>query len=158
MIRRLLCHFAWLGLAAISGCGEADYDTIPTHPVTGQITVNGAPAKGAIVRFTPKTPQPGSKYPLLPSGKANEEGVYQLTTYEGADGAPVGDYIITVEWPDPAWRPPGGGLPPPPPDRLMGRFADPKASQLSATVVEGENQVATIALENVPILKGSSLN
>lgn len=153
-----ICRLALLAVAASSGCGGRDYETIPTHPVTGRVTVNGVPAKGSIIRFTPKTPQPGAKYPLTPSGKANEEGVYQLTTYEGPDGAPTGDYLVTIEWPDADWRPPGGGMPPPPPDRLKGRFADPTRSTIEVSVVEGDNQVKPIVLENVSILKGSSLS
>lgn len=158
MYQRLTCQFALLVIAAASGCGGGpEYETIPTYPVTGRITVNGVPAKGALIRLHPKTPQSGTKYPLMPSGKADEEGVYQLTTYENADGAPSGDYVVTIEWPDPDWRPPGGGMPPPPPDRLKGRFAEPEKSEIEVTVVEEENQVEPITLENVQILQGSSL-
>jgi len=151
-------YLAALCAAVFCGCGGPEYDTIPTHPVTGRITVNGVPARGAIVRLHPKTTQPGTKYPLMPSGTANAEGVFQLTTYEGPDGAPAGEYVVTVEWPDRDWRPPGGGFPPPPPDRMKGRFADPKRSTIEVQVVEGENQLEPIVLENVQILKGSSLN
>ncbi|WP_164101837.1 transthyretin-like family protein [Candidatus Laterigemmans baculatus] len=145
--------------AALAGCGgPAAYDAIPTHPASGQVTVNGVPAKGAIVRLYPKSPQPGAKYPLMPSGKTDEAGVFHLTTYEDADGAPAGAYTLTLEWPDPAWRPPGGGMPPPPPDRLQGRFSDPEQSQFEVRIVEGENDIQPIVLEDVPILEGSSLS
>lgn len=147
-----------LCLALLSGCEGPAYESIPTHPASGRITVNGVPAEGAVVRLYPATPQPGAKYPLMPSGRADGEGVYRLTTYEGEDGAPAGDYVVTVEWPDPDWRPPGGGMPPPPPDRLKGRFADPKRSAIRTTVVEGDNQIEPIVLEDVEILEGSSLD
>ncbi|MES2792964.1 MAG: carboxypeptidase-like regulatory domain-containing protein [Planctomycetota bacterium] len=143
--------------ALVCGCGSPEYETVPTHPVSGQITVNGVPAKGAIVRLHPQAPQPGAKYPLLPSGRTNEAGEYQLTTFEGSDGAPPGEYVVTVEWPDPAWRPPGGGMPPPPPDRLKGRFASPKSSTIKTTIEEGENEMTPIVLEKVEILQGSTL-
>lgn len=79
-----ICRLALLAVAASSGCGGRDYETIPTHPVTGRVTVNGVPAKGSIIRFTPKTPQPGAKYPLTPSGKANEEGGLPTHDLRGA--------------------------------------------------------------------------
>lgn len=149
----LLC-----AIPVITGCSQREYDTIPTHEVTGKVTVNGVPAAGAIVRFFPQTPQEGTEHPLAPSGKTNTEGIYQLTTYADSDGAPPGKYIVTVEWPDPKWRPEGGGMPPPPPDRLQGKFANPKTSQIEAMIKEGENLIAPIDLEDVEILKGSSLN
>lgn len=154
---KLFGILAALSGVVLSGCGETSYETVPTHPASGTITINGAPANGAIVRLHPRSPQPGVKYPLLPAGRANAEGVYQLTTFEGPDGAPPGEYVITVEWPDPKWRPPGGGMPPPPPDRLKGRFANPKTSTLQMSIVEGENQIPPIVLEKVEILKGSTL-
>lgn len=146
-------------VVAATGCGgNPAYDSIPTYPATGKVTVNGVPARGAIVRLYPKTPQPGAKYPLMPSGKTDESGVFHLTTYEDADGAPVGEYVLTVEWPDPEWRPPGGGMPPPPPDRMQGRFADPEKSEIKVQIVEGENEIPPIVLEDVSILEGSSLS
>ncbi|QDU13981.1 hypothetical protein CA11_17850 [Gimesia maris] len=158
MFQKLAVSLAVLCLVVSSGCSETEYDKITTNAVTGRLTVNGAPATGATVRFHPETPQTGTKYPLLPSGKVDAEGVYQLTTYEGPDGAPAGAYTVTIEWPDRNWRPPNGGMPPPPPDRLQGVYADPKKSTIHLKVEEGANEMAPIVLENVKILKGSSLN
>lgn len=158
MYQRLAGSLAVLCLAVCSGCSGTEYETITTNAVTGRLTVNGVPATGATVRFHPESPQPGAKYPLLPSGKVNAEGVYQLTTYEGDDGAPAGAYTVTIEWPDRNWRPPNGGMPPPPPDRLQGVYADPKKSTIHMKVEAGANEMEPIVLENVKILKGSSLN
>lgn len=158
MIRISTLPLLILAIATACGCsGATSYETIPTHPVSGKVVVNGVPAQGAVVRFHPKVPQAGTKYPLLPSGRTDEQGGYQLTTYESQDGAPAGNYVVTIEWPDPNWRPPGGGMPPPPPDRLKGRFADPKRSTVEASVVEGNNEIEPIELDNVQLLKGSSL-
>lgn len=148
----------WMGCLALSGCGsEYQYDTIATQPVHGKIIINDVPAEGALIRFHPDSPQAGAEYPLMPSAKANEEGVFELTTYEGPDGAPVGQYTVTVQWPDRQWRPADGSMPPPPPDRLMGKYADAQTSEIHYTVVQGENDVPPIVLENVPLLKGTTL-
>lgn len=158
MILKTICGaLAMLVIATASGCGGREYETISTHPVTGRLTVNGVPAAGAIVRLYPETPQAGAKHPLLPSGRVDQQGTYQLTTYENDDGAPVGDYTVAIEWPDPDWRPPGGGIPPPPPDRLQARFSDPEQSAIEVSVTEGENRLEPIVLEDVEILEGSSL-
>ncbi|WP_417387371.1 carboxypeptidase regulatory-like domain-containing protein [Gimesia sp.] len=158
MYQRLAGPLAVLCLVVCSGCSGAEYDKISTNAVTGKVTINGVPATGATVRFHPDSPQTGADYPLLPSGKVNEEGVYQLTTYEGDDGAPAGGYTVTIEWPDRNWRPPNGGMPPPPPDRLQGAYADPKKSNIHMKVDEGANEMQPIVLKDVKILKGSSLN
>ncbi|WP_116344518.1 carboxypeptidase regulatory-like domain-containing protein [Blastopirellula marina] len=150
--------WALLGVAVLAGCNNRRaYETIPTIPTSGTITVNGVPAKGAIVRLYPKTKQAGVNSPLAPSGRADASGKFQLTTYSGPDGAPPGDYLVSIEWPDPAWRPPGGGMAPPPPDRLKGRFSNPQRSKIEVTIQEGDNEIEPIVLEEVAILKGSSL-
>lgn len=146
-----------LAMTAWVGCNSKNYDTVETFPVTGTLQINGVPAQGAEVRFWPKSAQPGLKYPIAPSGRVDASGTYHLTSYEGPDGAPPGDYAVTVSWPDPDWRPPGGGMPPPPPDRLMGKFANQEKAVLDFTVVQGDNQVAPIVLDDVKILKGSKL-
>ncbi|RCS41322.1 carboxypeptidase regulatory-like domain-containing protein [Bremerella cremea] len=156
-----LNNLALLLLAAttLPGCfgGNQSYDTIETFPVAGTVQINGVPARGALIRFWPKQEQAGVKYPITPSGRVDAQGNYQLTSYEGPDGAPPGDYSITITWPDPDWRPPGGGMPPPPPDRLQGKFADQSNAIRDFTVVAGENKVEPIILNDVKILKGSKL-
>lgn len=146
-----------LAVTAWGGCNSKNYDAVETFPVTGTLQVNGVPAQGAEVRFWPNSEQPGLKYPIAPSGKVDASGRYQLTSYEGPDGAPPGDYSVTVSWPDPDWRPPGGGMPPPPPDRLMGKFSNRDKAVMEFTVVEGDNQVDPIILDDAKILKGSKL-
>jgi hypothetical protein len=143
-------------LTTLLGCGGPDYETIPTFPVRGRVQVNGQPAEGAIVRFHPLTPQPGAEFPLTPSGRTEADGQFELTTYEGSDGAPAGEYAITVVWPDPTWRPPGGGPPPLPPDRLKGAYADPERSRWKATVNEGNNLIDPIDIVGAELLRAGA--
>ena len=85
------------------------------------------------------------------SSRRMRDGFFSLKTYVLHDGAPAGDYMVTVEWPgddpgvpvdrdDPEYVPFG-------PDRLKGRYADPESSGFRATVIEGRNQVGPFELE-----------
>ena len=33
-----------------------------------------------------------------PRGEINKDGVLEVSTYEGNDGAPEGEYVVTVQW------------------------------------------------------------
>ncbi|MBD3675011.1 MAG: carboxypeptidase regulatory-like domain-containing protein [Planctomycetaceae bacterium] len=63
---------------------------MPVYPVSGKITLGGAPVANAIVSFAPQGDQPAA------TGKTNSSGEYQLTTYEGYDGAAEGEYVVLV--------------------------------------------------------------
>src|SRR6186713_708922 len=78
-----------LGVAlALAGCGSNG--RLPVYPVSGKLTINGVPAKGCVVTFVPA--EPALAGVVLPTGKVDESGKFELTTYETGDGAPAGDY------------------------------------------------------------------
>lgn len=133
----------------IQGCGSKQQGTdwLPTYRTKGHLTFKGDPATGAIVRLFPMTPQSGAKSPVIPIGTVNEEGAFELTSYSTGDGAPEGDYWITVEWPDPAMNSSKGGMPEDPPDRLLRRYADPGRSKLKAHISAQENLLDDISLD-----------
>src|SRR5262249_10301058 len=111
-------------------------------PVRGKVLdAQKKGAAGAVVYFNPTDPNYGDLN--KPVGKVNEDGTFTLTTYEQGDGAPAGEYVVTIVWPAPRKTPldPEGG------DRLQGRFADPKSSKIRFTVnKESENNVPDIVL------------
>jgi hypothetical protein len=119
-----------------SACGEPDYQEVPIHPAAGKITVGGKPAFGAVVVFHPQG-DVGMSKGNKPFAAVAEDGSFQATTYVTGDGAPAGDYVVTVIWPqDPHARGPS-------PDRLRGRYATPEKSDLKVTIGEGENNLPT---------------
>jgi hypothetical protein len=132
-------------LAAVTclaaGCSDARLkDALPVHKVRGQLTYQGKPMAGAIVTYFPAGTD---KFPsVTPTATADDKGRYQLTTYFTGDGAPAGDYVVTVYWPQAGVKPPPGDPdPPPPPDRLKKVYADAKTTKLRAAVRAQENSI-----------------
>src|SRR4029079_1726904 len=67
------------------------------YAVEGKVLVNGEPAENLNVAFHPL----GDGNNLFcPVGRTNNKGIFHLMTRSGADGAPAGDYRVTLVWPD----------------------------------------------------------
>ena len=85
--------FAVLLLAActLTGCGGGDEaGRQPVYAVTGTITMHGSPLSGAVVSFAPSDGQPTAV------GRTDDNGKFQLTTYEFGDGAAAGAFRVVV--------------------------------------------------------------
>jgi hypothetical protein len=67
----------------------------PCHPVSGTVHVDGVPAAFAMVVFHLKDP---ATKKLTRTGDAivEADGSFVLATYAAGDGAPVGEYVVTV--------------------------------------------------------------
>jgi len=127
---------ALLSLSILASCGT---DQIPLQPVRGKVLYRGKPAAQAYVVFHPENPSEQLQK-MRPRAETDAEGSFALTTFVPNDGAPAGDYRVTIRWPGP---PPGANPNDPEmvqmgPDRLGERYADPNSSGLRATVVAGE--------------------
>jgi hypothetical protein len=135
----LLCCAA-LALAG-AGCGDGRRSV---YPVSGQVFAgkDKKPAVGAMVVFHP-VKEEGQVY--KPNGIVDDNGRFTLTTYVQGDGAPVGEYVVTLEW-APAKKKTGmkdaDG-----PDLLKGAYSDRNNPKLSRfTVQSGANEVPVIQL------------
>jgi len=133
------CGLALLGLALqIPGCAGPKRPTV--HPVLGQVLFQGRPTPGAFVAFHPLDPQ-GKDVPH-PTAYADADGRFALGTYGRHDGAPAGEYAVTVVW----WAPVQSakaqeGDAVAPTNRLPSRYGDAKKSGLRASVREGNNEL-----------------
>lgn len=136
---------ATLLATAIVGCQQADDGKVRRVPVDGKLLVEGGPAAGARVVFYPKDDAlKGSGMPT-PGGTTEEDGTFRLTSYEPGDGAPVGDYVVTVVWREEV--PEGQSLDTfQPKDRLNGRYASPEKSGLEVSVPEGGGTLPPIEI------------
>ncbi|MEZ6072954.1 MAG: hypothetical protein R3C10_22490 [Pirellulales bacterium] len=88
--RRALIAYECLAVASLlaltGGCGDGR-ETV--YPATGQITVDGEPASGAVVTLIP---QEGSEEfrKMRPYAYADADGRFAISCYLDGDGAPPG--------------------------------------------------------------------
>lgn len=122
------------------GCGKKQK---PLYPVTGQVVAGPAkkPAVGAVLFFHPVEKDAGAVG--MPMAEVDQDGRFALTTRISKDGAPAGDYLITVIWPPirkSLFEPEEG-------DRLKGAFADVQQAKIRFTVLPAtSNEVPLIEL------------
>ncbi|EAQ78983.1 hypothetical protein [Blastopirellula marina] len=135
---RFLLAIAACGLTF--GCGKREHWMTDTYPASGVVTVNGEKAEGAIVMLFP-TSSPVDLRNSKPWGVVGVDGVYQLGTYEQRDGAPSGEYDVTLVW--------STGLTP---DRLKGAYSNPSRAVMQVTINSETNELPPIELSGVSVL------
>lgn len=127
-------------LVVLIGCGSDD--RVQVHPVKGQVFHRGQPAAGALVVLHPQEESEHDFSMGYPRGTVDETGKFSLSTYQADDGAPVGNYTVTIEWRLPVAE----DVEELGPDKLRGTYADPGQSGLTATIQEGENDLSPFQL------------
>lgn len=136
--RRFLTGLLFLAALGLSSCGGDGRK--PTFPVAGRVLRDGKPVAHATVVFHPTgAAEPD---PVRPRGTTGADGSFALTTYDGNDGAPAGDYRVTVE----LWLSSGRGDEGPT-SRLPTKYAKPDTSGLTATVNPGPTELKPFELK-----------
>lgn len=122
-------------MSLISGCQRPAPSGPKVFPVSGQVSVNGERAIGAHVTFH----RVGETNPkaITPYAVVEGDGWFRPSTIDAFDGAPAGQYVVTVTWPTITVE---GGEEIEGPDRLQGRYATLRSPAATVTVVEGENE------------------
>jgi hypothetical protein len=122
-----------------AGCSKSE-SHVPVNPVAGAIHFRGQPAEGAFVSLYPKNETGGVPRPRASVAK---DGTFIVSTFNGSDGAPEGDYIVTVQWFKPVRQGSDlvGG-----PNVLPAKYASPKTSNVTIHVAAGENHLPPIQL------------
>ena len=124
------------------GCGG---DGLEVVPASGQLLLkksNGklVPMESARIVLIPLAN--AEKYQAFPAAQTGNDGKFELGTYQKADGAPEGEYKVTVRW-SPRKKPKrnvlGQGNWDAGPDKLRGKYSDRKTTTLRATVTAGQN-------------------
>lgn len=123
-----------------------------TYPVRGSVkTSTGEPCTGALVVFHPADEARLNE--PKPFATTSSDGSFQLTTYQEGDGAPQGQYVVTVVWPSEvvatemslSGEGKATGA-----DRLRNHYGDPRSPRLKATVSSELGQ--SISLEVDPTI------
>jgi hypothetical protein len=125
-----------LALVLAAGCSSGK---TPVYPVEGVVRWKGQIPEGAHVVFHPagKT----DRDTIRPAGQVGRDGKFVLTTFAAGDGAPAGDYEVTLEW----WVSPGRDLPAV--NKLPDAYRRPMSSRLHVKVIEGSNQLQPFELK-----------
>ncbi|MDB5313218.1 MAG: hypothetical protein JWO38_7420 [Gemmataceae bacterium] len=103
----------------------------PTYPTDGKLLISGQPVGNVTVFLNPLN----SPDPELTRAYATtkSDGTFSLTTYAAYDGAPEGEYVVTILYEpldSPLFR--AKGKPP----TFDKKFTDPATSPLRATIVK----------------------
>jgi len=94
---------------------------------------------------TPEGYPAGIEQKIL-AGALDESGQFTLSTYGSRDGAPTGEYFVTVEWWQARQTKLRDGDDSPPINRLPARYADAHGSKLRVQVTEGTNELQPFRL------------
>lgn len=126
----------------LAGCSSGKTPPV-CHPVHGKVTSKGKPlAEAMVVMHRVGGDVAGNQKPMA---IAKSDGTFDLTTYHAGDGAPPGDYAITVELraiTTGGEEPTRNG-----PNTLPAKYAKPASSGIKYTVVDGDNQIPAIDLK-----------
>ena len=133
-----------IALPLVVGCGSRG-DQMEVYPVKGKVMYNGAPAAGATVTLIGLTEEVRAKKAPIPTGQVQADGTFQLTSYEPNDGAPPGEYRVTITWFEE--MPPGGDPESfDPKDQMEGKY-DAENSELKLRVPEEAVEIPTFDLK-----------
>jgi tetratricopeptide (TPR) repeat protein len=120
-------------------------DRVSVHLAQGQAFFNGKPMPNATVVLEPVW----TKEPKFPKPRAviKDDGTFILATYGKDDGAPAGEYKVSVQWfvkTDNRPEIEGGTLPQ---NVLPAKYANPESSGLNVEIKEGTNIIPPLQLK-----------
>jgi hypothetical protein len=145
----------FLGLNSTLGCGGED--RLEVAPVHGRIVYKGKGVPRATVIFFPEGETANVLGRMRPFAYSDDEGNFNIKTYVEGDGAPPGEYRISVIAPfvsrvKQARSKDGRGGPEDAqsavalPMALSEKYANVETSGLKVTIQEGENKLEPFSL------------
>jgi hypothetical protein len=125
--------------AGCTGCSKSQ-SHVPVHPVSGVVKFQRQSPEGAFISLVPKTAIEGAP---APRASVSKDGSFTVGTFNGDDGAPEGDYTVTIQWYKPMRQGKDlvGG-----PNVLPAKYASAQTSDLAIHVAAGENHLQPIQL------------
>jgi hypothetical protein len=132
LTRRLTAAVCLAAVLLCPACAGDGHKAV--YPVRGRVLVDGKPAARALVSFHPVGD--GGRDAVHPTGYVDADGRFTLTTYVTGDGAPTGEYRVSVVWLLPTPRG-SDGDDGPAWNYLPERYARADATPLKAVVARG---------------------
>lgn len=144
MLRSIFSLMTLALCVSLAGCGGEEPFRKQTYPVIGKVTVDDkAPGSGIQIECHPAGGM-DAQHPTVSQTETDAEGNFKISTYSAGDGVPAGEYTLTFTWLEfnIMSRSYAG------PDKLGGKYADPKTSEIKITVKDGsETDLGTINLK-----------
>ncbi len=137
--RRQLIAAACAVALTCCGCGDGRR---PVYAVHGEVRVDGQAPVHAQVTFHPVAEDGATA--VHPTGQVDGKGRFTLTSYASGDGAPEGEYRVTVAWFLSSGRPNDDS---PPANYLPVRYARPDTTPLRAVVRKGGVELEPFQLQ-----------
>ncbi len=133
-------------LLSTFGCSAAD-NRLPVFLAKGELSLSDKAIQGAWIVLHPKDANlrsPDGKA-ICPHGRIGSDGTFVLTSYETNDGAPAGQYAVTLEfrkivkYSNGAWGPG--------PNLVPKQYTKPSTSPLVVQIAEGPNQLPPMVIK-----------
>jgi hypothetical protein len=118
---------------AMCGCTGSKTKAVP---VSGTVLLGDQPAANAVVIFHPVN---GAADAPRPTARTDEKGHFTLTTTKTGDGAPPGEYRVTIA----AYQAIEDNIV----NLLPAKYAKPETSELKATIEKGTKEIPAFRLE-----------
>jgi hypothetical protein len=122
--RKLISIFAGLLMIGCSN-SKSNYPDVKTYPVHGHVLLaNGKPLPGGHIYLVPNK----GNLTIIPNGRVNPDGSFEIKSGQLGDGAPEGSYKIRID--------PGKGF--------GKRYMDEDTSSLVCDVTKTENEITLV--------------
>src|SRR5262245_1118276 len=117
----------WLALLPALFCLSCSGSGSALNPVKGKVLYKNQPIKGALVTFHPKGHTDINT--VRPTGLTREDGTFNVTTGQ-KEGAPAGEYVVTLICSEEKKGKKVGTEPAETRDRFGGTYAKPESSKI----------------------------
>jgi len=138
VLRHVFVSSVLAAAVTAAGCSNAPDWQARTYPVEGYINVNGEAPEGAVVILKYVNEPPDVRL-STPAGRVDSLGKYHLTTYRLHDGAPLGEYAVTLLWQS-------GSI-----DRFGGQFDSVDEAVATVEIERGDNVIPDIILTGIEL-------
>ncbi len=132
-------------ISTVMSCGKDEKSVVV--PVRGEVFLGEQPASGAVVVLHPRNDGVAVTWTRgYPHGIVGQDGTFEITAPPFGDGAPEGEYVVAITWPESVPNADPGDAEPEMVDRLQGRWANPIDSPVTAVVKAPEVRLPRIDL------------